>query len=41
MLFTEGPSEKLSRDLLALDRKTVQVGDRIINWPLYTETAST
>jgi hypothetical protein len=38
--FIEGPLEKLSSDLLALDT-TVQLGNRIVNWPLYTETAST
>jgi hypothetical protein len=34
----EGPSEKLSSDLLALD-KILQIGNRTVNWPLYTETA--
>jgi hypothetical protein len=37
-MFTEDPSEKLSRGLLALDREQCR-GNKIVNWPLSIETA--
>jgi hypothetical protein len=40
-LFNEGPSEKNVYRRIGLGQKTVQSGNRIVNWLLYSEIAST